>query len=155
MKRRSASVERQPNGEYLVQTYSKTANGFSVMDGLPVRLSAQATAVELGQAVLDALNRRREGLPPYDYKKDEPDREFLKFVGATSYARYCRGVRSVSVDADLQMQEISVRPARSAGRHGGFSGIMEREVTFVFESVEQVGQAVLEAFEFATAMPGT
>jgi hypothetical protein len=149
VKKRSVSVDRRAVGDYLVQTFSRTVNGLAVMDGPPVRLPPGATAAELGAVVGAALGRSRDGLPPYQ-KGDQPDSPFLEFVGAHSYAQYCRGVREVSVQADEQIRELIVTSIENAGQHGGFTGIAGSRRKATHESAEELGRLVLAAFEHAT-----
>lgn len=153
MRVRPVSVARQRDGRYFVSTYSKATNGFNVLDGLPLVLPAETTARQLGEAVIEGLGRVREGLPAYDNTRDDPAAELVRFAGASNYADYCRGVRQVMVQTDPDVREVNLAPQQSAGRNGGFTSLEEYRRKFVLESPEQLGEAVLEAFEHATAWP--
>jgi hypothetical protein len=154
MSRRLVDVHLRPNGEYLVDVSSKTVNGFRLSDGVPVRLQPDATAEQIGVAVADGLRRSREGTPAYDHKTMDPARPLLDLVGMPSYARYAKGVRMVGVTSDFEseIRDFRVVPkANGGGVRSGFTTIDEHERMYVFESPAQLGQGVLDAFEFATA----
>jgi len=145
------SVDRQRSGEYLLKVFSLTENGLSVLDGLPARVPAGAEAIILGTAVLAALNKSRIGLPPY-VRGDDLSGPFLKFVGAKSNATYVRGVHSVGVSANFadSIRDFTLEPMANGGGREGFSPIVEHIRHLPYESPEHLGQAVLDAFEYAT-----
>jgi hypothetical protein len=136
----------------LVDVSSKTVNGFRLSDGVPVRLQPDATAEQIGVAVADGLRRSREGTPAYDHKTMDPARPLLDLVGMPTYARYARGVRMVGVASDFEneIREFEVTPQSNGGTRDGFTALLERKRTYPYESPAQLGQAVLDAFEFAT-----
>jgi hypothetical protein len=145
------NIDRQRSGEYLLRVFSLTENGLSVLDGLPARVPAGAEAIILGTEVLAALNKSRIGLPPY-VRGDDLSGPFLKFMGAKSYAAYVRGVHSVGVSANFVDSIIDFRlePKANGGGKEGFSPIIEHIRHLPFQSPEQLGQAILDAFEYAT-----
>jgi hypothetical protein len=145
------NIDRQRSGEYLLRVFSLTQNGLSVLDGLPARVPAGAEAIILGTEVLAALNKSRIGLPPY-VRGDDLSGPFLKFVGAKSNAAYVRGVHCVGVSANFvdSINDFRVQPEANGGGKEGFSPIVEHIRHLPFQSPEQLGQAVLDAFEYAT-----
>lgn len=143
---RLASVDLR-NGEYLVSTYSTTADGFDVMEGLPARLPGTALAGELGQAVIDALVRSREDIPtPGDLRN--VTHPLLDMIGVRDYTSYARGVRQVSVIEDEN--RITVTPTHNGGRSAGFTPKAEQAVEVLYRSPGRVGEAVVEALEHAS-----
>ena len=145
------NVDRQRSGEYLLKVFSLTENGLSVLDGLPARVPAGAEAIILGTEVLAALYKSRIGLPPY-VRGDDLMGPFLKFVGAKSYATYVRGVHSVGVSANFvdSISDFRLEPEANGGGKEGFTPIVEHIRHLPYESPEHLGQAVLDAFEYAT-----
>jgi hypothetical protein len=146
-------VHLRPNGEYLVDVSSLTVNGFLLSDGVPVRLPPGATAEQIGIAVAEGLRRSREGTPAYDHKTMDPARPLLDLVGMPTYARYAKGVRMVGVASafENEIQEFEVTPLSNGGSREGFTELTERKRTYLYESPAQLGQAVLDALQFATA----
>jgi hypothetical protein len=144
-------IDRQLDGDYLLIVYSLTENDLRIMDGLPKRIPGNATIAEFGAAVVVSLALCRIGLPPY-FRGDDLMGPFLSFVGAKSEATYKRGIRSVGVTANYvdQIDEIRVTPFANQGSRAGFTPIMEHRKVFPFQSPEQLGRAVLDAFEYAT-----
>lgn len=145
------SIDRQRSDEYLLKVFSLTENGLSVLDGLPARVPAGAEAIILGTAVLAAFYKSRRGLPPY-VRGDDLSGPFLKFVGAKSNAAYVRGVHCVGVSANFvdSIRDFTVVPEANGGGKGGFTPIVEHIRHLPYESPEHLGQAVLDAFEYAT-----
>lgn len=139
-------------GEYIVQPYSETEDGFWVLDGQPIRLASGASPGELGQAIRDALavSRRDIANPPRDTDAARP---LLEMLGLRDYATYARGTRSVGVrTADTpDGEQIKITPKRNGGPRTGFTPLKEHRVVFSYDSPGQLGKAVIEAFEHATA----
>jgi len=98
-----------------------------------------------------ALNKSKIGLPPY-VRGDDLMGPFLKFVGAKSYATYVRGVHCVGVSANFvdSIRDFTLEPMANGGGKEGFTPIVEHIRHLPFQSPEQLGQAVLDAFEYAT-----
>ena len=73
-------------------------------------------------------------------------------MGAKSYATYVRGVHSVGVSANFvdSISDFRLEPKANGGGKEGFSPIVEHIRHLPYESPEQLGQAVLDAFEYAT-----
>ena len=79
-----------------------------------VKLPSTATAEELGEVVLSALDGFVEvdGAPPPDHLAS-----FLRFVGARSWKDFAKGTLEVSVTSDDR--EVTLIPSR-ADRKGAF-----------------------------------
>ncbi|QAY61287.1 hypothetical protein ET475_15725 [Microbacterium protaetiae] len=153
MTRHEVGIDKQRDGRYFVQAFSKTANGFLIVDGLPEVLDAHAVELAIGEAALRALHLScSRVLPARDLRADPPDREFLAWLGVASYAKYMKGVKEVSLrsEFDETPETIQVIPNRNGGRDG-FTDIKEHAVTITYENPTQLGQAVLDAFQDATA----
>jgi hypothetical protein len=151
MSKRVVNVHLRRNGDYLIEVYSRTVNGFMIGDGLTEVLPPASNGDHIGVAVVRGLQRSREGLPAYD-KSQEIDRDFLDFVGMPTYERYARGVRMVGVKSDSENAgEATVVPKANGGAHSGFTSIRERAQKASYKSPSRLGHAVLDAFKFATA----
>lgn len=139
-------------GEYIVQTYSQTEDGFWVLDGQPIRLPSDASPGELGQATKDALEVSRQDIanPPREANTARP---LLEMLGLRDYATYARGTRSVGVRADdtPDGEQIKITPKRNGGARNGFTPLKEHQIAFSYDSPGQLGKALIEAFEHATA----
>ena len=79
-----------------------------------VKLASKASAVEIGQAVLDGLAAFEDikGLPQPNHLE-----RFLRFVGAKSWRAFTRGTLHINVGYDGK--EINLIPSR-ADRRGAF-----------------------------------
>jgi hypothetical protein len=150
MTERLANVDLR-RGEYIVQSSSQTVAGFWISTGTPVRFSSTSSAMELGQAVVEALARSKQGVetPPRDAKLSQP---LLDLVGVRDYAAYMKGTRSIDVDAaeTPDGQQMKITPTRNEGARGGFTPIAGKAVTIIFASPGQLGEAIVRAFEDAT-----
>lgn len=149
--RHAANIDQQRNGDYIIQTFSGTVNGFDIGDGVPIRIGSGAGAEEIGAVVLDALNRSREDHPAVNLREENPVKQFLEFVGEPSFGKYMRGVRSIFVDAvyDDSPTVLHITPYRNEGARGGFTPIAELERDLAYISPEQLGEEVLGALRDA------
>ncbi|TPW72321.1 hypothetical protein [Schumannella sp. 10F1B-5-1] len=147
MKRQLASVDRRPDGEYVVMTESR-AGGPWVLDGPITRLPAGSGAEALGAAVIAAMHRSRDDLPPLT-RDSTPAKPLLDEFGFDDYAQYIRGLRSVSVFIVTEGTPglIKVTPEQNGGTAAGMTPLLEHRVEFMLDDAAQVGTAVLAAFE--------
>lgn len=152
MNEHNVSVFLEPSGRYLVETYSRTVDLARIMDGAPQAVPAGASTAELGAAVLEGLRRTRYDMPRRA-TIPKPAEDFLRFAGKSSWGAFVGGVRAVGVrsDYDHQLTEFQLTPETNEGPRGGFTPIVELIRTVPYESPEQLGQAVLDALEQATA----
>jgi hypothetical protein len=76
----------------------------------------------------------------------------LEMLGLPNYSVYMRGTKSVGVysERDVEQEMIEVTPKKNGGGRSGFTPIPERAQTFDYDSPEQLGEAVIAAFEHAT-----
>lgn len=155
MRDHSVSVELQRDGRVFVQPYSKTSEGASIGDGLPAVIASMTDAHVLGSSIVAALHAsNRRPLPNRNLRVDPPDREFLEWRGLRTYGQYMRGVRTLSVRAaydDDDLAEVTITPERNGGSRGGFTPMSEERRSVTFESPEQLGRAVHEAMTKAIA----
>lgn len=155
MRDHSVSVELQRDGRVFVQPYSKTFEGANIADGLPAVIASMTDAQVLGSSIVTALHAsNRRPLPNRNLRVDPPDRELLEWLGLRTYGQYMRGVRTLSVRAsydDTDIAEVTVTPKRNEGPRGGFTPILERRFSIMYENPEQLGRAVQEAMKKARA----
>ncbi|MCI1018871.1 hypothetical protein HWD99_09560 [Microbacterium sp. C5A9] len=149
------SVELQRDGRVFIQPYSKTWEGASIGDGLPSVIASMTDAQVLGSSIVAALHAsNRRPLPNRNLRVDPPDREFLEWLGLRTYGQYMKGVRTLSVRAAYDnddIAEVMITPERNGGPRGGFTPLSDERRTVMFESPEQLGRAVQEAMKRATA----
>ena len=109
---KSCGVDFRNDGIY-VTAHALTDHGNVAKEPM-VKLPSTATAEELGQVVLSALDSFVEidGAPPPDHLAD-----FLRFVGAKSWKDFANGTLEVSVTSDDR--ELTLIPSR-ADRKGAF-----------------------------------
>jgi hypothetical protein len=152
MTARLASVDRRPSGDYVVATSSRTLTGGWVNDGPPQLLPASATAADLGTAAIEALRRSRPDAPDIT-RADTPDAELLAAVGAPSYTAYAKGVRSLEVYAEFDDEPgtIELTPNANGGPRSGFTPIMDEKRDVPADPADQLGRAILDLLEKATA----
>lgn len=146
-----ATVEAQADGRVFVFVYSRTANGFWTLDGLPNVLPTLDDAAALGEAARAALDTSTDGvLPARDVRADPPDREFLAWFGGSA-AKYARGVRSVQLRAeyDDRLTEVIVTPQANEGK-GSFTGIREHRATERPQDAAEFGAILQRAVARAT-----
>lgn len=111
----------------------------------------------LGSSIVAALHAsNRRPLPNRNLRVDPPDRELLEWLGLRTYGQYMRGVRTLSVKAsyvntDIAEAEVAITPERNECPRGGFTPILEERFSITYENPEQLGRAVQEAMEKATA----
>jgi hypothetical protein len=153
MTEHAAAVHLRPNGEYLFEVSSLTINGFWISDGTPVVLAKGASVEQIGTAAREALQRSRQGIPAYDHRTQDPSRPLLDLVGLPTYARYARGVRMVDVSRNFDegVHSIELTPQNNGGARSGFTPIGEHRLKVTYESPAQLGRAVLDVLQFATA----
>lgn len=154
MKEHIVSVHWFKDGRVLVQPYSRTTNGFNISDGLPHILRENGDATELGKVVVQALDEsNRRPLPARDLRADPPERELLAGLGLKTVGQYMKGTRGVSLYAvyDSEITTVRILPQRNGGARGAFTGIEEERVVLDYESPEQLGRAVQDALQKATA----
>jgi hypothetical protein len=133
-------------GEYIVSVYSRTPKGVWVLDGMPARLSASVPADHLGTTIRNALDRSRVGVDELTRDSD-PARPLLDLLKLPDFATYAKGTRSVEVYRDGET--IEVTPQRNEGGRHGFTPIDEETQTLVNISSEQLGAAIIGAFDKA------
>jgi hypothetical protein len=153
MTRASVSVHVQPDGRVFITVYSRNADGFWLMNGLPRVLPTVQETATLGSAVLDALEASpRTILPSRDLRMDPPDREFLAWLGVPTYAKYAKRVRSVGIYAFIGEGDdrILVTPEANGGARSGFTPITDQRITLTDFDPVTVGRAVQEAATLAT-----
>lgn len=138
------------DGEYIVETYSQTVDGFWVGTGAFRRLGQQASAEELGRCVREALDRSEQGVPTPPADAD-PARPLLDALGYADYADYARGTRSVGVRATRTAdgETVRVTPKKNGGPSRGFTPLKELAASFAFDSAERLGKEILAAFNHA------
>lgn len=154
MRRHIVSVDWLKDGRVLVQPYSCTTNGFDIGDGLPHVLMGNTDAAELGEVVVQALHEsNRRPLPARNLRTDPPERELLAWMGLKTVGQYMKGTRGVSLYAvyDSEITTVRILPQRNGGARGAFTGIKEERVVLDYESPEQLGRAVQDALQKATA----
>lgn len=134
-------------GEYIVCVYSRTGRGVWVLDGTPDRVPQEATPVQLGTTINDALDRSRDGLPELT-RDSKPAQPLLDLLQVQDYATYAKGTRSVDVYRDGDT--VRVTPNRNEGGSRGFTPIKDERVRTSVSSAEQMGEEVLTAFTKAT-----
>ncbi|HEX4725190.1 MAG TPA: hypothetical protein VH333_21955 [Pseudonocardiaceae bacterium] len=132
-------------GEYIISVYSRTPKGVWVGDGVPTRLAEDLPFEQLGDEVRKALARSRQVGVPELTRDSRPDKPLLDLLGLPDYATYAKGTRSVRVRIDGG-EIVQVTPLRNGGPQRGFTSISDAKQTFVYESPEQLGAAVKEAF---------
>lgn len=135
-------------GQYIVGVFSQTTQRIWVLDGTPALFPGDSSAERLGLAVRTALARSRTGLPGIT-RDSKPGQPRLDLLGLPDFATYMTGTRSVEVHSESNEAGeivIEVTPRRNEGPRGGFTSIAEEERTFVYESAEQLGTAVIDAF---------
>lgn len=134
------------DGEYIVDSYSKTSDGFWVGTGACTRLPVDTAAGRLGAAVRDALDRSEQGVPtpPRDADLARP---LLEALGLKIYSEYARGTRSVEVAAtdSGDGETVEVTPKANGGAKRGFTPIEEAVTSFAYDSPEQLGKEVVAA----------
>lgn len=139
------------DGEYIVQAYFQTVDGFWVATGAFQRLGQSAPAEALGRSVRDALDRSEQGVPtpPAD---SGPARPLLDALGYADYADYALGTRSVGVRATRTPdgETVKVTPKKNGGPSRGFTPLKELATRFAFDSTEHLGKEILAAFNHAT-----
>jgi len=153
MTRASVSVHVQPDGRVFVIVYSRNADGFWLMNGLPRVLPTAEGEEALGSAVLDALEASTQvTLPSRDLRNDPPDRDFLAWLGVPTYAKYAKGVRSVGVYAFLDegQDRVLVTPEANGGARSGFTPISDKRVTLTTFDALTIGSTVRAALSLAT-----
>lgn len=135
------------HGEYIVATYSRTPKGIWVLDGTPTLLPETSTDKQLGAAVRAALARSRTDFPEVT-RDSRPARLLLEFLRLPDFATYAEGTKSVGVRSESTDagETIKVTPRRNETPERGFTPIIEAAQTYVYESPEQLGAAVREAF---------
>jgi hypothetical protein len=152
MSRGLVDVHLQPDGRVFVETFSRdTENGW-VMNGLPRVLGNTDDATALGTAVIEAVKASPETtLPARDAKTDPPDREFLAWVGADSYAKYAKGVRAALVHGFFDGEpHLLITPQSNGGSRSGFEPMREHRQKLTDWSPATVGEAVQRALTLAT-----
>ena len=150
--RKAVDVHLLKDGRVFLQPYSTAENGHEIFDGLPEVVASIDDPVVVGMALQAALDRSNARvLPAVDYRATPPDTEFLKWVGARSFAVYARGVRSVSVTTTPQSpaDTVTIQSEQNQGARGGFVPIDGTEFELSYSSPEELGRAVQEAMEKA------
>ncbi len=151
MSERVVMVHEQRDGRIFVITYSETTDGHSIIDGLPIVLADSDDATALGAAVVRGLRNSTSGvLPARDLRENPPDKQFLEWVGAPSYAKYAKGVRSVEVWAEGSgdLGKVEITPYVNGGGRTGFTPMEDvHELQFSDEAAlgALVQQAITEA----------
>lgn len=147
MNRRLVNVYLR-QGEYIISTHSRTKAGFWVLDGTPSRMRQASAPSELGAAILTALEKCREGLEAPG-RDGTPSRPLLDLLGLTDYVAFLKGTRSVEVyiDASGTQEKVEITPQRNEGGRHGFTPVDEATSVFPYDSPEQLGNEVIEAFD--------
>ena len=127
-----------------VISLAKTVPGF-LIDSRPMfKLGRDEPPAAWGQAVLDALDSFREGVP-MEQAPRTAGREFLDFTGFKSWASFARGALHLSLAYDGR--EVTVIPTVRA--HGGFNHMPE-QATRCPPQPQAVGEALLEALRLCS-----
>ena len=127
-------------GTLFVQQQSCTSDGFWIPDGPVETMSAGASPVELGRAVVRAiLNSRQNVVPPPPH--ESLSAALLAAAGVQSWKQYMRGARSVDIEAlpdDLGVRIVSMRSGA-----GGFLPL-DGEQLLRGPQERELGQGVLD-----------
>jgi len=116
---------------------------------LPARLlPPEASATDIGQAVIEALSQRSRALPklrPSDY--GELSKPVLRVAGVRSW-QVLQGSSSLC-NVEASGGSVHVQPTRNGGRSGadrGYHPLVDESITLaITNSPSNMGQAVLDA----------
>jgi hypothetical protein len=134
------------DGRLVISSYSRTAAGFSAMNGWFIVLDEPVPDEDLGQAVVAGLRESRDGVPvpPRDAN---PLRPVYSAVGASSLRDYVAGTGSVCIyDGDV----IEIIPQKNLGARDGFVEIADAAIQVTPGQPDAVGRAVQRGLARAT-----
>ncbi|WP_433673863.1 hypothetical protein [Microbacterium gorillae] len=148
-------VMLRPTGQLYVQVLSASANRIWSVDGLPTVLDSGTSSIDLGAAVLGALEKSTFGLvedpTPFDLPSQSP---LLAWAGVKTWSTYNRDCRIIQVRADYDHGSPTtvILTPQARDRTGGYSplsGLRKRDVDATDPA--ELGTAILLSLQDATA----
>jgi len=127
--------------EFIICSSSQTSAGFWVTNGHFSRVPEVADAVELGRAVVEALDAST-GIVAYD-KSRSPSAPFLSALGLKSYRSFMKGALSIDVSTDDD-DVLTVMPMRNMGPREGFHYVRDEARVIEDRSAASLGRTVKE-----------
>ena len=129
-------------GVLWVCSYSQVVDGFWIMNGMFESLAGDAGDDQIGCAVLRARRAAQVEIPTPPRSGPSPFLPVLNAARVGSYLQYLKGVRSVSLEFDVE--GIRAIPQRNAGR-GGLVPILDAVINVGLVDAVTVGAAVRRA----------
>ena len=137
------------DGEFIVQSSSKTKAGFWITNGFLERLPESVTDEGLGDCILRAAAASAIGVENPEPRQPLPSlTKLLDEVGVKSYGRYMVGTKAVRAQI-LDDGIVRVTPYRNGGSKEGFRPIDDAAEDLTSPPAETVAKAVRAAFQRA------
>jgi hypothetical protein len=137
------AVIDQRGQAFLVSSYSRTSDGFSIMNGFVRRMPLRSTDAELGEAIFEALAHSQIDIPTPPREAPVPWHAIRNGLGIGSEKEYMKGTISVSVDRSER--KFVLTPTRNGGTSEGFVPIVEAARSFESPSTDELGGAARAA----------
>jgi hypothetical protein len=143
-------IYQREDGLIYVHSNSRVMSGPLVANGWAMVVPGDASDEQLGQVVVEGLDRTEMDIPePTRGELDRLMRPLYKLASVRSYSRFVSGARYVGVGRDVA-GAITVIPSKNQGGRRGFGYLPERsrELKAPFR-MGDVGRLVREGLESA------
>lgn len=155
-KERFIVLEECQQGQVLIPAHGseQRVSDFADLSGT---LRLDCTAKEMGQVVFKALENFDTKPHPYgQFDFSSRNRYIKKWMGARGIDEWETNQRVVDIEQELDSGKYIVRPFDNCNIHpwNGPEGMPEIELS-ASATIEEIGQAVLDAFKLATYNPSS
>lgn len=131
-----------------VTSYAQTVDGFWVAGDVTGPLAVDLADDELGEAVLDACQRSRQGVPTPTVEELSRPSIVVTATGARSFSDYVRGVRSVN--AEFDGDTVTITPTDNRGARGGLVPLVDLALRVTQSDAARLGAAIRAQLDLAT-----
>jgi hypothetical protein len=135
-------------GRLIICPIYKTSSGGGGLEGEPVVVVDVEEVSAIGANLITALARSKKILGDSDAQEQRKRRSVVRAAGLRSYKQFVLGARYISVGE--RDGKFVLQPTKNGGSTGpirGFHFLPERNRLVTTEDPEELGRAVLAAFE--------
>lgn len=140
---KSANILKFNNGKVIIYP-NKRVKDMGSYASEPFIIKQDLTYEEIAEELIKALKYSRDSdIAPYDWK--EHKKKYLKSIGMKTMTMLHSG--SLDLNVFTKEESYNICPSINKGSRQGFQGTKDRVIIPISSSIEELAEALREAFE--------
>lgn len=128
-------------GSLYVRPFCQTTAGVWIGADCVVRLDPNASPLDKGEAVVEALDRSDQVIPHPTHWDNVEEDALLRLAGVKSWSTFMKTARSVGIE--LEGSIVRIEPARNLGPKEGFEPLRDKQIEVSISSPQgDIGEAL-------------